>query len=329
MGRITILVAAGLSIPTLATAGDLVSIRPGLMCGSADALARLTLPNGDSRSHAVAPRPQDMALAAAGHCIDLQPGRIVTLVTARRNTSIVTEREQCTPLVVPNIDLQPVADGMSPTGGGYSATQHLPTGADGEALEIFEDARITPDLRHQLWGQSSDPEMVLDPKNPLLADLQTHPLLPARLRLVDGSGRLIAGTTLDRPMAMVMPAPFDGLPAPAFLLIVDYGAGTGDSGPATTILMPSLQKLTPLQAGQPPATIELASTLKASWSVVPPRSGPTQEIEFATCQPIGSKPDFVTTYSTYRFSSGAWHVASRRINEYTEFEASPARSLFP
>ncbi|MDP9097272.1 MAG: hypothetical protein M3N26_12095, partial [Pseudomonadota bacterium] len=57
-----------------ASAADLIAIRPGLMCVSTDALARLTLPSGESRTHVPAPRPNDLRVAAAGGCIDIPPG---------------------------------------------------------------------------------------------------------------------------------------------------------------------------------------------------------------------------------------------------------------
>ena len=47
---------AGLSGP--ARAQQVVATRPGIMCVSAETLGRLTLPNGDSRTHDTAPRPR-------------------------------------------------------------------------------------------------------------------------------------------------------------------------------------------------------------------------------------------------------------------------------
>ena len=41
------LIATGL-LPVIALADDMVATRPGLMCVSAEALAKLTLPNGGS-----------------------------------------------------------------------------------------------------------------------------------------------------------------------------------------------------------------------------------------------------------------------------------------
>lgn len=320
-------------MPAAAMAADLVAIRPGVACRSPEALARLTLPDGESRSHAVAPAGADLAAAKAGGCIDLRPGTILALGTARRNTSIVTSGMASGPLVVPNVDVEPVAQGTRPAGGGLVVTAHLPTG-DGRALEVLEDERITPDLRHAMWGSADDPAMLLDPADPRLAALHARPLLPARLRLVDPAGTVVAQTGLDQPLAMVAPAPLDGLPAPAFLLTVDESAGFGSySGPGTTLLVPERQGLAPLQAtgadGRP-SVIELARTLKTTWRIVPPRTGRTQEIEFAACRPAGSRPDFTTTYSTYRYRDGGWQVASRATPGLTEFDGpAPDRALFP
>ena len=77
------------------------------MCKSADALAKLTLPDGSSRADVENPRPQDTAIEKAGGCVDIMSGMTVTLLTARKNTSIVAYREGPGPAaqyVAPNID---------------------------------------------------------------------------------------------------------------------------------------------------------------------------------------------------------------------------------
>lgn len=318
--------------PMAAHAVELVAIRPGMMCQSADALGRLTLPNGESRTHAVAPHAEDLATATAGHCTDLDLGQAMTMVTVRHNTSIVAGEAGGPPLVVPNIDVQPVAAGTQPAGNGMVLTQHLPTG-DGQALEILEDARITPDLRHRMWDAFDVPGDALDGKDPRVPTFEAQPLLTARLRLVTAAGAVLAERTLERPLAMLAPAPLDGLPSPAFLLTVDYSSGMGSySGPATTLLVPHQDGLDPEQAVTPGGTsavIELPSTLKTFWRIVPPRVGHTQEIELASCRPLGDKPDFVTTYATYRFGGGHWRVSTHAVDGLTEFEGPPERSLFP
>ena len=91
-----------------ALADDLVASRTGLMCTSAEALAKLTLSDGSSRAASPHARPGDTTLEQQGGCIAIPPGAHVTLQIARRNTSIVTydaeDGRGPRSFVVPNID---------------------------------------------------------------------------------------------------------------------------------------------------------------------------------------------------------------------------------
>ena len=255
-------------------ATDLVAIRPGVMCASAAALASLTLPNGDSRTHAVSPRPQDLAIARQGGCKDLRLARAVLVQTPHHNTSMVTQGDPSAPVVVANIDFQPLAD-PAPTGqNSYRRTQRMATGSsDGGALEVLEDDRITPTLRRQMWGAADDLDFVPPAGSTLSATFRAHPLRPAHLRLLDGAGTVLEEQVLDRPLAIIWPAPLRGLPAPGFMLTVDRSIGMGSyAGPGTTLLLPSLHRLAPeraIAADGTPTTIDLADTLKTGWTVVP------------------------------------------------------------
>ena len=95
-------------LSTHAQADDLIATHPGVMCASADALARLTLPGGDSRTHTATPEPQALSLAASGGCIDIKPGIRVSVQKAFKNTSVVTYRgpgaQVDQTFVIPNID---------------------------------------------------------------------------------------------------------------------------------------------------------------------------------------------------------------------------------
>ncbi|ASL45341.1 hypothetical protein bAD24_I17865 [Burkholderia sp. AD24] len=110
--RIAFLLAAAGWFSTPAMAADLIATKPGVMCISAQALAQLTLPNGESRSHGATATPEQLAQAQAGGCIDIQPGITVNVLTARKNTSVVSyQRPGATTVetfVVPNIDFSPV-----------------------------------------------------------------------------------------------------------------------------------------------------------------------------------------------------------------------------
>jgi hypothetical protein len=100
-----------------AWADDLIAIKPGLLCVSSAALAKLTLPDGSSRTAQSEPSPADLALKQSGKCIDITIGMRVSLVTARHNTSIVTyslARGQPQIYVVPNIDFQAAQAGAPP-----------------------------------------------------------------------------------------------------------------------------------------------------------------------------------------------------------------------
>jgi hypothetical protein len=100
------LVSATLS----ARADDLVVTRPGVMCSSAQALAALTLPDGDSRTHRDASVEKYAEVARKGECRDLQIGQKLGVVKMFRNTAIVslrgdTQEDNADVFVAPVIDL--------------------------------------------------------------------------------------------------------------------------------------------------------------------------------------------------------------------------------
>ena len=102
-----------------ALADQLVATRPGIMCASAEALGRLTLPGGDSRTHLPAPSPADLRAASAGGCTDIAPGLQVTTVETYRNTAVAVVNG--VRLTIPTIDFQPAAgtaSGPAPDGVG-------------------------------------------------------------------------------------------------------------------------------------------------------------------------------------------------------------------
>ncbi len=324
--------AIAASLP--AVADDLVAVRPGVLCASAAALASLTLPGGDSRTHVPSPRPQDLATARRGGCNDVVLGHLVEVRAAHRNSSVVTSPGSSDPLFAPNVDFQPLADVPSPPAwDGFVRTQHVATGAaDGSALVVLEDARLTPDLRRMMWGVAEDPEFVLDQHDQRLAGFKTRPLRPARLLLVDAQGGVLQVRQLMELQAIVWPAPLLGLPAPGFMLTVDDSIGMGSyAGRVTTLLLPSLHGLDPETAASADGArtpIELGDTLKTSWTIVPSGGG-AGAIELVACRPTGSAADFVTTYSTYRLAGDGWRVASRRQDGIWEDDTFPSRAAFP
>ncbi len=84
------LFALGLVAAGPARADTLVSVRPGVACTSADALARLTRPDGSSRSTPANATADARETARRGGCFPFGPGMTVYPHSIRRQTSIVT-----------------------------------------------------------------------------------------------------------------------------------------------------------------------------------------------------------------------------------------------
>jgi hypothetical protein len=107
-----LLIASSSLAGNAATASDLIATKPGVMCVSTQALAELTLPSGESRSHGDAATPAQLAQAQAGGCLDIQPGMTVSVQTAHKNTSVVSFQRPgaaaSETFVIPNIDFVPV-----------------------------------------------------------------------------------------------------------------------------------------------------------------------------------------------------------------------------
>ncbi len=95
-----------------AQAAVLEAIRPGVMCVKADALAKLSLPNGSSPLAADNPSASVQAIAKAGECTIFPEHHRVSVVTARANTTIVRSDTLSGDgvlgtFIVPNIDFRP------------------------------------------------------------------------------------------------------------------------------------------------------------------------------------------------------------------------------
>ncbi len=329
--RAIILLLAGLAaLPALAD--ELVATKPGVMCASAQALAELTLPSGDSRTHAPNPAAADVALAAAGGCVDIKPGTRATVLEAYRNTTVATV--DGVRLTIPNADFQPATAGGASAQAGYTVASRVAVNGLGGpfAVEVLEDARISASLRKQMWNVSDDPSFVL-PDSPLAAEFTRRPPLGARVRLMDAGGTVMAEQLLERPLATVALAPLHGLPSQPVWLTVDYSIGMGSyAGPITTLLLPANQKLDPVTYAGPhgqSGAVQLTSTLKTAWRTVPGRAGGTEELEEIACRP-NDGDDFTTSLSTYRYVGGAWQLAVRKRAGFWEAdEVFPPRSAFP
>ena len=82
------------------------------MCTSPDALAKLSLPDGSSRTAAANVAPAVQAIARAGNCVDFPVGNVVLLLTHRNNTSVVRSDTLSgdgvlDTFIIPNIDYAP------------------------------------------------------------------------------------------------------------------------------------------------------------------------------------------------------------------------------
>jgi len=98
---------------TLPARADLLrSTRAGIMCTSADALSKLSLNDGSSRTSASNVSPAVQAIARAGRCVDFPAGNVVILLTRHNNTSVVRSDTLSgdgvlDTFIVPNIDYAP------------------------------------------------------------------------------------------------------------------------------------------------------------------------------------------------------------------------------
>lgn len=121
-----------------ARADTLVSVRPGVACTSADALARLTRPDGSSRSAPTNATADAREVARRGGCLPFGPGLTVFPHSIRRQTSIVTapalDRTGPLTLYVANIDFDRV---KAPGGRGAGLVEIQPP-------PVLRDAAAAP-----------------------------------------------------------------------------------------------------------------------------------------------------------------------------------------
>lgn len=212
---------------------------------------------------------------------------------------------------------------------GYRLAQTLVT-EDGAALQVLEDLRISAQLHQDSWGNGLDEDSFDEPN-----DLMQHPLLEAQVRLLSASGEVLAQEDLGYPLAMVQKAPLTGLPEPVYFLTIDETATMGTySGPATQLLLPTKQQLTPLNykaADGKLKPLTLANTGKAAWKIATPaKDGVDELLQVSSFMEGDGEDDFVTRYQTFRFLDGQWQVESRQKAGYWDMESDfPSRAAFP
>ncbi|MGC5701901.1 hypothetical protein J4P02_17000 [Pseudomonas sp. NFXW11] len=211
---------------------------------------------------------------------------------------------------------------------GYRVAQQVLVG-DGSVLEVLEDLRITPQLHDDSWGNGLDADSFAQSE-----DDQPAAPLDAQARLISDSGEVLAQKSLGYPLAKVEKAPLNGLPSPAFFLSIDMTAPMGSySGPATEVLMPEQSQLDPVLCigdGGEKRPLVFAQTGKAAWQIVPSSEGGTESIQQVSSASSMENEEFITTYRTFRYIDGQWHVASRQQAGYWDMENEfPEPGLFP
>ncbi|WLH67788.1 hypothetical protein [Pseudomonas sp. FP2309] len=212
---------------------------------------------------------------------------------------------------------------------GYRLAQKLVTD-DGSVLQVLEDQRISAQLHEDSWGSGLDEDSFDDP-----TDFIENPLLNAQVRLLSASGEVVARQALGYPLAKLSKSGLKGLPAPVYFLSIDQTAPMGSySGPATQLLQPARQQLTPLSYTRADGKLEpltLAHTGKADWTVATPDAGGVDELLQVSCFMDGDgEDDFAIRYETYRFVDGQWQGASRQKKGFWDMENEfPARTEFP
>ncbi|WP_189045632.1 hypothetical protein [Aliidongia dinghuensis] len=211
---------------------------------------------------------------------------------------------------------------------GYAMHQSLPldratNGVDG-ALQILEDARLTPALRRNMWGQTADTDLVLAEKNPLRKSFAKMPLKPAHLRLVDNAGKVVEDQAFEVPLAELDRQQLHDGPA-TVLLTTDHSIGTGSYAGLETSLWAVVQG--ELMPEPLPGRKVLVGSLKNAWKIVEektPQGAAAKAVQVVACHPNFANPnwaateEFVVELTTYRFAGGAWQAATNSLTGYWE-----------
>ena len=109
-----------------AKANELQAVRPGVICSSTGALAKLTRPDGSSRASVDEGNPIYQAIKSAGHCSDLQMGEIVSVIEGYHNTSKVSLAATPGVFFIANIDFAAVRDAFGPASPRIEAARPSP-----------------------------------------------------------------------------------------------------------------------------------------------------------------------------------------------------------
>lgn len=136
-------------ITTPAQAAVLEATAPGVMCVKADALARLSLPDGSSPLAADNPSAAVQAIATAGECTTFPEHHKVSVITARHNTTIVRSDTLSGDgilgiFIVPNIDFRPYPPTRDPWS--EAIQERCPNRLDDLSIRFFRTSSFIASL---------------------------------------------------------------------------------------------------------------------------------------------------------------------------------------
>jgi hypothetical protein len=205
------------------------------------------------------------------------------------------------------------------------------------ALQLLEDARITPEVGRALW-EMGDPDTVFYGDADRIKQLTVPALRPAVLRLADTNHKIVFEKTLEREQARVQ---IEALhPGQRTILVnTDLSIGMGSyAGPRTELYQlkgGSLEAVTARDENTGKITaIEIMSSLKTAWKLVPASTGQTDQkdiLELA-CRPNWEieNTKFFKIYSRYHWDGTQWVLYSKKVPGMWESdEAFPPSQRFP
>ncbi|HXB21983.1 MAG TPA: hypothetical protein VNV88_11405 [Candidatus Solibacter sp.] len=174
-------------------------------------------------------------------------------------------------------------------------------------LEVLTDARLSQNLKREMWGVGDWP-FVLSQNDPRRKVFAKQPPLNATLRVLDRQSHVVDTKKLEMPLARISEEQIQGQ-HPTFMVTVDYSVGFGSYAGLSTFLLDITDgKLAWASAmdlaSETTVPILLAKTLKSDWKVIP--FGPNKDILRVYCQPGDGVDEFVVGYVRYRFDGQRW-----------------------
>ena len=212
--------------------------------------------------------------------------------------------------------------------------------ADERAVEIWEDARITPALRASMWGASKEPSA-------LAASIKDRPLERGVVRLVDRKGTVLGEHRLDCELGAV--APIRQGEGTVWTLVDDCSTGEGEyAGQITYFFTVAGDKLNFQTIADKPGertALTLVHANRIEWrSDSPDKADAIREVSshpdfddprvkaLKDDEPLPADLPLVTDFIRYRYDGDGQWVKHVRTNKHLAWSASdgfPAASSFP